>query len=313
MHRGQIGDLISFVAIAEELSFKRAAVRLGVTPSALSHTIRQLEERLGARLLNRTTRSVALSNAGRQLIEQVQPAISQIEAAVDSLNLTGRKPSGKLRIYASYLASISVVVAVWQQYLATFPDVQLDVEVGETSIDFVEAGFDAAIWSHNRIARDMVAVRVSDPMKVAIVASKSFLDQRPAPRNPEDLLHYDCVQYRRGGDRTPVPWLFERMGEQRKVRIHGPVTVTTPELTLRAALDGLGIAYLFEGYAEPYLKSGKLVRVLEDWSPLTEGLFLCYPGQRQVPASLRAFIDLLATNRRNVRGTTLKRQLKVGS
>jgi DNA-binding transcriptional LysR family regulator len=294
MERADLGDLNAFVAIADARSFRAAASRLGVTPSALSHSMRQLEERLGMRLLHRTTRSVSVTDAGQRLLERLRPAINQIAGALEDLNQERERPVGRLRIYASHLAS-AVVVPIWGRFLSTYTDVHLELAVGEAPIDIVARQFDAGIGPHDRVPADMVAVRVTAPMKVVVVGAPSYFARRPPPRTPEDLARHSCVEYRRGPD--VFTWPLARNRQTRRIAVAGRVMVNTPDLAVRAAVDGLGIAYTIEARAEPFLRSGQLAPVLEDWSPSFEGLFLYYPGHRQVPAALRAFIDMIRTTR----------------
>ncbi len=293
--RGNLSDLTSFVAIADQLSFRAAALRLGVTPSALSHSMRQLEERLGMRLLNRTTRSVSLTDAGLRLLERLRPAINQVVDALEDLDRERGRPFGRLRIHAGHTAATAVIVPVWQRFLATYPDVQLELQVSEATVDIVAKGFDAGIGPQNRAAADMIAVRVTGPMKIAVVGAPSYFATQRRPRGPEDLAGHSCVRYRWNADGAVFDWLFERNGKSQKVPVEGGLMVNDPDLAVRAAVDGLGIAYTIEARAEPFLKSGQLVRVLKDWSPSFEGLFLYYPGHRQIPAALRAFIDMVRT------------------
>jgi DNA-binding transcriptional LysR family regulator len=293
MERDGLADLTVFLAVADHLSFRLAASRLGLTPSAISHSMRQLEERLGIRLVNRTTRSASLTDAGVRLLERLRPAIDEIGNALDDLNQERSRPYGRLRIYAGHLAAVAVIAPIWRRYLATYPDVQLEIDVGEPTIDVVSKGFDAGIGPINRVAADMVSVRVTGPLKLAVVGASSYFAKRSPPRTPDDLARHHCIQYRQDPDGGLLEWPFERNGEAWTLPVHGRVTVSNNELSLRAAVDGLGIALAVEGQAEPFLRSGHLVRVLEDWSPEIEGLFLYYPGHRQVPAALRAFIDMI--------------------
>jgi DNA-binding transcriptional LysR family regulator len=293
MRRGDVADLTAFIAVAENLSFRAASRRLGVTPSALSHTVRQLEERVGVRLLNRTTRSVSPTDAGRRLLERLRPAINEITHALDDLDGERAHPFGRLRIYTTHLAAAAVIAPVWARFLSTYPDVHLELALDDASTDIVARGFDAGIGPRDRIAADMVAVRVMAPMKVAVVGAPEYFTRRPPPRTPDDLGHHDCIQFRRGSDGWVLDWAFERGGRSRRVAVEGRVMVNDPRICVRAAIDGLGIAYTIEPLAEPFLRSGHLVRVLEDWSPSFEGVFLYYPGHRQVPAPLRALIDMI--------------------
>jgi DNA-binding transcriptional LysR family regulator len=295
MPRGSLTDLTAFIAIADNLSFRAAASRLGVTASALSHSTRQLEERLGVRLLNRTTRSVSLTDAGVRLLDKLRPAMDQITEALDGLNQERNRPFGRLRIYATHPAATAVIAPVWQRFLATYPDVHLELQVSEEKVDIVAKSFDAGIGTQDWAAADMIAVRVMGPMKVAMVGAPSYFAQRPRPRTPDDLARHTCVQYRRGADGDVYAWPLRRNGKSRKATVDGRVMVNDPDLAVRAAVDGLGIAYTIEALAEPFLRSGQLLRVLEDWSPSVEGFFLYYPGHRQVPAALRALIDMIKT------------------
>jgi DNA-binding transcriptional LysR family regulator len=307
MDRGDLADLTAFVAVADHLSFRHAASRLGVTPSALSHSMRQLEERLGMRLLNRTTRSVSVTDAGLRLLERLRPAISEIAGALEDLNQERQRPVGRLRIYAIDLAASAVIAPIWRRFLSTYPDVHLEVAVGEAPIDIVAKGFDAGIGPRDRVPADMIAVRVMGPMKIAVVGAPTYFARRRAPRTPDDLARHICVEYRREADGGVLMWLFERNRKSRRISVDGRVMVNNPDLAVRAAVDGLGIAYTVEALAEPFLRSGQLVRVLEDWSPSFEGLFLYYPGHRQVPAALRALIDMIRAARGSAPG---KRSLK---
>ena len=293
MDRGDLANLTAFIAVADHLSFRAAALRLGVTPSALSHTMRQLEERLGVRLLHRTTRSVSVTDAGHRLLERLRPAVDQIASALEDLNQERNRPVGRLRIYAIHTAAAAVIAPVWQRFLSTYPEVHLELQLGEAPIDIVAKGFDAGIGPQDRAAADMIIVRVMGPVKVAVVSAPSYFAQRPKPRTPDDLLRHSCVEYRRGADGDVYQWAFERGGKSRKISVSGRVMVNDPDLAIRAAVDGLGIAYTITAQAEPFLRSGQLVRVLEDWSPSFEGLFLYYPSHRQVPAALRALIDMI--------------------
>jgi len=293
MDRNHLADLTAFVAVADRLSFRAAASQLGVTPSALSHSMRQLEERLGVRLLHRTTRSVSLTDAGRRLLDRLRPAIDQIAGALENLNQERQRPMGRLRIYASHMAAVTVVAPIWWRFLSTYPEVHLELAVGEAPLDIVAKGFDAGIGPQDRAPADMIAVRVTGPMKIAVVGAPTYFARQPPPRTPDDLARHTCVQYRRAADGDVYAWPFERNRKTRRISVDGRVMVNDPDLAVRAAVDGLGIAYTIEAMSEPFLRSGQLVRVLEDWSPSFEGLYLYYPGHRQVPATLRALIDMI--------------------
>ncbi|WP_158918877.1 LysR family transcriptional regulator [Caulobacter sp. S45] len=312
MQRDNLADLTVFAAIAQHLSFKVAASQFGVTPSALSHSMRLLEERLGMRLLNRTTRSVALTDAGQRLLDRLRPAMDQIADALEDLNQERSRPFGRLRIHATHLAAVAVVTPIWHRFLAAYPEVQLELNVSEAPIDIVAQGFDAGIAPLNGVATDMIAVRVSGPLKIAVVGAPFYFAKRHPPRTPDNLASHHCIQYRRQGDGPLLEWSFERAGKSRKVAVDGRITVNDIRLASRAAVDGLGIAYLLAAQAQPYLRSGQLVRVLEDWSPAFEGLVVYYPGHRQVPAALRALIDMIrAACDLNTTGSTIENPFAV--
>ena len=292
MRRADVADLAAFVAVADHLSFRAAAANLGVTPSALSHTMRHFEERLGVRLLNRTTRSVSLTDAGLRLFDRLRPAVDQISRGFEDLKGEQGHPFGCLRLYVSRLAGATVIAPFWARFLSTFPDVQLELHTAEAPSDIVAKGFDAGIGPKDWAAADMIAVRVMGPSRVAVVGAPAYFGRRPRPRTPDDLARHSCIQYRRAAGAL-FEWPFERNGQSRPVTPDGRIMVNDPDLAVRAAVDGLGIAYTIETLADPFLRSGRLLRVLEDWSPSSEGLFLYYPGHRQVPAALRSFIDML--------------------
>jgi DNA-binding transcriptional LysR family regulator len=297
MNRSDLADLSAFVAVADRLSFSAAAAQLGVTPSALSHSMRQLEERLGVRLLHRTTRSVSLTDAGRRLLDRLRPAISEIAGALEDLNQERQRPMGRLRIYAAHVAGTAVVAPIWGRFLSAYPEVHLELAVGDAPIDIVAKGFDAGVGPRERAPADMIAVRVTGPMKIAVVGAPTYFAKRRPPRTPDDLARHSCVQYRMAADGEVFTWPFERNRKSRRISVNGPVMVNNPDLAIRAAVDGLGIAYTLESLAEPLLRAGLLSRVLEDWSPAFEGLYLYYPGHRQVPAALRALIDMIRAAR----------------
>jgi len=293
MNRSDLADLNAFVIVANHLSFRAASTQLGVTASALSHTIRQLEERVGARLLHRTTRSVSLTDAGLRLVEQLRPAIDQISGALENLHQQTQRPFGRLRIHASHLAATAVIAPVWRRFLSTYPKVHLDLWVETRPIDIVANGFDAGVGARHWAPADMIAVRLGPAMKAAFVGSPKYFEQRSPPRTPDDLAAHTCIEYRLTPNGAVTPWSFERNGKTKRMSLAGAVAINDPDLAIRAAIDGLGIAYTLEGLAAPFLRTGELIRVLENFSPSLEPFFLYYPGHRQVSAALRAFIDML--------------------
>ncbi len=285
MHRGTLSDLTTFIAVADSLSFRGAGERLGLTPSALSHSMRQLEERLGTRLLNRTTRSVSVTDAGLRLLERLRPAFDQISSAMQDLNETRGRPAGRLRIYVSSSSAAAVLAPIWNRFLSTYADVSLEVESG------------AGVGPRDHSDIDMIAVRVTDPVKIAVVGSPSYFAQRRPPQSPEDLALHLCIGYRTIHGKI-FDWVFERNGTTTTVPVSGRAIVNTCELALRAAADGVGIAYAIESQAEPFVRSGQLVRVLQDWSPVFPGFYLYHPSRRQMPAALRALIDMIQATKK---------------
>ena len=297
MKRGLFDEFSAFVAVSEERSFRRAAAQIGVTPSAVSHAVRQLESRLGTRLLNRTTRSVALTERGERLLDELRPSFQHIEKTLGALDLDRRLPTGRLKIYATHLAAQAIIAPMWREFRTRFPKVRLEVEVGEASVDITREGYDAAIWSRNRVALDMIAVKLTDPIKVAVVGSPDYFAAHPRPETPQDQHRHACVEYRRNPHEAPVPWHFERRGKMQRVSVKGPLVVNNHDLNLRAALDGLGLAYSLDVLAAQSIENGSLVRVLEPWSPVIDGLYLCHPSPTQILPALRAFVDLAIARR----------------
>jgi DNA-binding transcriptional LysR family regulator len=251
--------------------------------------MRQLEERLDIRLLQRTTRSVSLTDAGVRLLERLRPAMDQIAGALEDLGEERHRPSGRLRIYTSVFGATTVIASVWSRFLMTYPEVEMEVEVGAAPVDIVAQRFDAAIGPRNEVPADMIAVRVMGPVKLAVVGAPSYFALRSPPRTPDDLARHSCIRVR---PRLLI-WQFEVDGKLGGLTVNGPLIVNNLDLSVRAAVDGLGIAYAVESVVEPFLRSGQLVRVLEKWSPSVEGVFLYDSGHRQVPAALRALIDMI--------------------
>jgi DNA-binding transcriptional LysR family regulator len=293
MPRGALPELNTFLVVAELLSFRAAAERLGLTSPAVSHAMRQLEARLGVRLFNRTTRNVSLTQAGLRLLERLRPAFDQISGALEELNEERQRPVGRLRIWAAPIAPGVVIMPIWQRYLSAYPEVQLEVWADIGRVDIVASGFDAAIGAKDWASSDMIRVRITGPIKIAVVGSPAYFAGRRPPRTPDDLASHNCVQYRLGAKGPIAKWRFERNGKARQIAVAGRLTVNSTELALRAALDGIGIAYIPEELAMPFVRSRQLTRVLESWSAAIEGLFLFHPGRRQVPTVLRAFIDMI--------------------
>jgi DNA-binding transcriptional LysR family regulator len=263
MRRGELSDLNTFLLVAEHLSFRAAAERLELTAPAVSHSIRQLEARLGARLLNRTTRSVSLTHAGVRLLHRLRPAFNQISGALEELSEEQQRPTGRLRIWAAPLAPSIVIMPMWQRFLSTYPEVHLEIWIDMGRVDIVESGFDAVIGSKRWAASNVIGVRITGPIEIAVVGAPTYFAGRRLPRTPDDLVSHNCIQYRLGAKGPVAKWHFERNGRAREIAVSGRLAVNTTELALGAALDGIGIGYIPESLAAPFLRAGQLVRVLE--------------------------------------------------
>ena len=292
MIRDQFGVLAAFVAVAEERSFTRAAKRLGVSPSALSHAIRGLEERMGVRLLERTTRSVAPTDAGEQLFTTLRPAFRDIHHAVDHVSALRDRPAGRVRLLLPRSAAMIALVPKLAHFALDYPDVVLDVTTDNSRLDLVAAGFDAGIQIGEFIQKDMVAVRVSEDLRAAIVGSPKYFASHPRPKHPRDLLNHACINFRQGSSGV-YRWEFDKGKRSLSMAVDGPLIVDDAEISVRAALDGIGVAFALEHHVAPFISTGKLVRVLEDWCPPFPGYFLYYPSRRQQPAALSALINTL--------------------
>jgi DNA-binding transcriptional LysR family regulator len=291
MGQDNLDVLTAFVAVAEERSFTKAAVRLGVSTSALSHAMRGLEERLGVRLLARTTRSVAPTEAGDQLLTQVGPALGDIRTALDGLGRLQERPAGRLRVVMPRLAAAMVLLPKLARFTRDYPDVSLDVTTESRPVDIVAERFDAGIELGEFIQRDMIAVRVSADQRAAIVASPAYFKKHSKPRKPQDLLEHHCIGCRHG--EAVYRWEFDKGSKPLTVGVGGSVVLDDVDLMVRAALDGVGIAFTFEEQVKPLLSKRRLVRVLEDWCPPFPGYFIYYPSRRHQPPGLSALIDAL--------------------
>jgi DNA-binding transcriptional LysR family regulator len=293
MVRDELSVLSAFLAVAEERSFTKAAKRLGVSPSALSHAMRGLEERLGVRLLSRTTRSVAPTEAGQQFIARLGPALEDVRGALDQMAGMRDKPAGRLRLVASRLATRMILTPRLGTFARSYPDVTLEITTTEESrVDLVADGFDAGIHLGEFVEKDMVAVRVSGEHRAAIVASPSYLAVHPVPQSPHDLPSHRCINFRHGRSGL-YRWEFEQDHQELAVTVSGPLTIDDPDAMLSAAIAGVGLAFTLEEHAAPHVASGSLVRVLDEWCPPFTGYFLYYPSRRQQVAALTALIDVL--------------------
>jgi DNA-binding transcriptional LysR family regulator len=293
MRGSDYAELRAFAAIAEHGSFARAASQLGISPSALSQTIRGLEERMGIRLLNRTTRSVAPSEAGARLLARLLPALADLDAAVADVRSLRHAPSGTLRINTTRLAAIHYLAPLIAPFQRAYPEIVLDVLVEDRLVDIVAERFDAGIRLGEMVEKDMVAVKISGDLEMMVVAAPSYIERFGVPETPRDLRRHRCINFRWPTDGSLYRWEFERGKEKLAAAVEGPLIVNEPELAIRAALDGVGLAYLFDYQVRPFVAAGKLRRLLEEWSPPFPGFYLYYPSRRQMAPALRAFIDFL--------------------
>ncbi len=293
MVRDDLNVLGAFLAVAEERSFTRAAKRLGVSPSALSHAIRGLEERLGVRLLARTTRSVAPTDAGQQFIARLAPALAGVRDALDEVAGHRDKPAGRIRLVTSRLAARMVLAPRLDRFSREYPEVVLDITTTEEGrVDLVKSGFDAGIHLGEFVERDMVAVRVSKEQRAAIVGTRGYFAAHPKPTSPRDLTQHRCINFRHGSSGV-YQWEFDKGRTSVAVAVNGPLIVDDVQVMIQAALDGVGLAFALEQDVASHLASGALVRVLEDWCPPFPGYYLYHPSRRQQPAALSALIAIL--------------------
>lgn len=303
MRGAEYAELAAFVAVAQERSFRRAATRLGLSPSALSHTVRELEERLGAKLLNRTTRSVAPTNAGLGLLNRLAPAFAEIAGAVEAVKAVQTRPSGTVRLNLPKLAASMALAPVFGRFAQAYPDVQLELTVDDGLTDIVAGGFDAGIRPGERVQRDMIAVRVTPDLRTAVVGAPGYFASRPPPRTPRDLRSHLCVNYRFTGSGALFRWTFEKDGQVLDATAEGPLTLNDTDLIVTAALEGVGLACTLEGCVADHLATRRLVRVLEDWCRPFPGFFLYYPGRRHLAPALRALVDFLGIKDTPIKGS----------
>ena len=293
MARPNINDLLAFRAVARERSFTRAAARMGVSTSALSHTIRGLEERLGIRLLSRTTRSVVPTEAGERLFGVIGPHLDEIEAELDALSELRDKPAGTIRITTGAHAAHAILEPAIVRLLATYPDIKVELSVDAGFVDIVAARFDAGVRLGETVAQDMVAVRISHDMRMAAVGSPAYFADREPPRTPHDLGRHNCINLRFPTHGGLYAWEFEKDGRALNVRVEGQLTVNDIAIALQASLDGLGIAYLPEDHVRAEIGAGRLTRVLDDWCPPFPGYHLYYPSRRQHSPAFAVLIEAL--------------------
>jgi DNA-binding transcriptional LysR family regulator len=293
MARANINDLIVFLAVARERNFTRAAAQLGVSQSALSHTIRGLEERLGLRLLTRTTRSVAPTQAGERLLRNIGPRLEEIEAELAAVTELREKPAGTIRITATENATETILLPQLAPLLREYPDINVEIIIDYGLTDIVAQRVDAGVRSGEQVAKDMIAVRIGPDMRMAVVGAPSYFRRRQEPQTPHDLVEHNCINLRLPSHGGLYAWEFENDGRELKVRVEGQFTMNSTVQMLRAALAGSGLAYLPESMAEPYLTKRRLKRVLEEWCLPYSGYHLFYPSRRQPSAAFALVVDAL--------------------
>lgn len=293
MKRDELGDLVAFLAVVEERSFTRAAAGLGTSQSSLSHTIRRLEERMGIRLLTRTTRNVAPTEAGDQLAETLRPALSGIQARIDSLSALRQKPAGTIRLTSSRHAAEAIVFPIIAKLLADYSDLKVEIAVEQKLTDIVAERYDAGIRLGEQVEKDMIAVRIGPDIRMAVVGSPSYFAKHPKPETPYDLTDHLCVNLRLPTLGGLYAWEFEKNGRPLNVRVEGQFICNDVPMILDAAVNGLGLACMPDNQMAPMISEGRLVRVLEDWCPSFPGYHLYYPSRRQLSPAFTLLVEAL--------------------
>jgi DNA-binding transcriptional LysR family regulator len=291
MRGSDYAELRAFVAVADHGSFARAAAQLGLSPSALSQTIKNLEERIGIRLLNRTTRSVAPSQAGERFLANLRPALADLDAAVEDVGQLRGSPSGLLRINATRIAAVHYLAPQIGAFLEAYPDITLDIVAEDRLVDIVAEQFDAGVRLGEMVEKDMIAVKLSGDIEMMAVGAPAYFERFGTPASPRDLRQHRCINFRWPTDLSLYRWEFERGNDKLEAAVTGPLIVNDPDIALPAVLAGAGLAYLFDHQVRPLVETGQLIRVLKQWSPPFPGFYLYYPGRRQLSPLLRAFID----------------------
>jgi DNA-binding transcriptional LysR family regulator len=293
MRRGILDDLLAFLAVGRERSFTKAAAKLGVSQSALSHTIRELEARLGVRLLTRTTRSVSPTEAGERLLLTLGPRFEEIDAEIEALSELREKPAGTIRITAAEYAVETILWPKLVKFLRHYPDIKIELIVDNGLTDIVAQRYDAGVRAGEQVAKDMIAVRIGPDMRMAVVGAPSYFRKRSEPKKPQDLIGHNCINLRLSTHGGLYAWEFEKGNRELKVRVEGQLIFNGTFQMLAAALSGFGLTYVPEDLAQPHLVKGRLKRVLEDWCPPYSGYHLYYPSGRQSSAAFALLVDAL--------------------
>lgn len=293
MKRDELGDLVAFLAVAEERSFTRAAAQLGTSQSALSHTVRRLEERMGVRLLTRTTRNVVATEAGEQLAETLRPAINDIRSRIDSLSAMRQRPGGTIRITSSRHAAETILMPAVKGLMVEYPEINVEVSIEQRLVDLVAERFDAGVRLGERVEKDMIAVRIGPELRMVVAGSPGYFERHPKPVTPHDLTQHSCINLRLPTLGGLYAWEFERDGRPLNVRVEGQFVCNDVPMIIDAAVGGLGLTCLPDDHLQPLIDEGKLIPVLQDWSPPFPGYHLYYPSRRLASPAFALLVDAL--------------------
>ncbi|MBE9605769.1 LysR family transcriptional regulator [Acetobacteraceae bacterium H6797] len=291
MKRDELGDLSAFLVVAEERSFTRAAVRLGTSQSSLSHTVRRLEERMGVRLLTRTTRNVAPTQAGEQLAETLRPAFNDIQRRIEAISELRRKPAGTIRVTSSRNPALNILLPVATRIMREHPDIKIEISIDHRLTDIVGERFDAGVRLGEQVEKDMIAVRIGPEMRMAVVGSPDYFERCSVPSTPHDLVGHSCINLRLQTSGGLYAWELEKDGRALHVRVEGQFIGNDAPMIVEAALNGLGLICLPDDQVEELVRQKRLIRVLEDWCPPFPGYHLYYPSRRQASAAFELLVD----------------------
>lgn len=293
MKRDELGDLVAFLAVADERSFTRAAAQLGTSQSALSHTVRRLEERMGVRLLTRTTRNVVPTEAGEQLAETLRPAFNDIRGRIDALSAMRQRPGGTIRITSSRHAAETILMPAVKALMVEYPEINVEVSIEQRLVDLVAERFDAGVRLGERVEKDMIAVRIGPELRMVVAGSPAYFERHPKPVTPHDLTQHRCINLRMPTLGGLYAWEFERDGRPLNVRVEGQFVCNDVPMIIDAAVDGLGLTCLPDDHLQPLIDEGKLIPVLQDWSPPFPGYHLYYPSRRLASPAFALLVDAL--------------------
>lgn len=308
LRQDQLDGLVTFICVARMRGFSAAAIDLGVSPSAVSQAVRQLEARVGVPLFARTTRSVSLTEAGERYLARVEPAVEELATASEELSAVDARPAGVLRLNVSRAGYLFVLQPVLTRFIARYPEIELDISIDSALVDIVRLGYDAGIRYGDMVERDMVGVRVGPAVASRVVASPDYVARRGTPKHPRDLLAHDCIRFRSASTGRTARWLFEKARKRIDLAVTGPLVLNDDAAMLEASMAGAGVAYLASGYVDHRIADGRLVALLRDWCPDMPSLTMYYPSRRRVPRRLAALIDFLREQRVATAGATKDRR-----